>query len=482
MTPPSSSHPTAAPPHGKHAGHRLRPVEWVAVIHVGLLLLGAAWAFGGGATWARTLIAAWGSLGAFVLIAAIRGRLHRGEGVRQPLRWLVPWLGFNLLVLLSCLNPSFSEQTFSGQSLMAFSGPAHPALPSTANAHTSLEHLWLFDAIYLSAFNLLLTVRRRRVLRGLLGFAVGNAVILSVFGTFQKLGSDGLFFGLVPSPNARYFATFVYANHWAAFVVLMLAACVGLLMFYRRRNAEAQLAYSLLPLGVLGLLLMAITPLIAGSRAGTLLVMLLLATGAAQILLKLRRNRRAAGQSTAGPLLALLAFAVLAGGGAIVLGRATIRERWQDTSAQWRAGLLGERIALYDDTRRIASAQPAFGWGLGSFGQVLQLQRPRPLEDNRQYEHSYVDAHSDWLQSLAEVGSIGTLLLILCVAWPLLGSQALRHAGPLPAYLLGGCGLITLYAAVEFPFGNPAVAIAFWTCFFSAIQYVRLSSRSRTRG
>ena len=58
--------------------------------------------------------------------------------------------------------------------------------------------------------------------------------------------------------------------------------------------------------------------------------------------------------------------------------------------------------------------------------------------------------------------------------------RALQFAGPLPGYLLAGCGLILLYAAVEFPFGNPAVTIAFWLTFFSALQYVRLSSRARS--
>lgn len=451
------------------------------IIHLGVLLVGAAWAFGGAAGWARTLLAAWGSLSGPLLLAAIRSRLHRGEGVRQQLGWLVPWLGFNALVLLSCLNPSFTVQSFGGRALLAYSGPARAWLPSAAQPAISLEHLWLFDAAYLSAFNVFLAVRRRRLLRGLFGVAVANAAVLAVFGTFQKFGADGLFFGRVPAPNARYFATFVYANHWAAFVVLMLAACLGLLAYYSRRNPDVAVAPSVLPLGGLALLLLAVTPLLAGSRAGTVLVVLLLAAGAGGLLRRLVRRRRQPGSSSARPVLAVLAVIALAGAAAAGLARHSIRERWRDTADQWQAGLLGERLKLYTDTWHIAAERPGFGWGLGSYGQVLQLRRPRPLEDNRQYEHSYVDAHSDCLQSLAEVGWTGTLLLALCVALPLFGSRALAFAGALPAYLLGGCGLVTLYAVVEFPFANPAVAIAFWTCLFGAVQYVRLSSRARTR-
>jgi O-antigen ligase len=459
-------------------GGTFRPLETVALVHVGVLLLFASWAFGGGADWARFLISAWSSLGLFITAAGVRSRATRGESLRHPLLWLCPFVGFNILVLLSCLNPSFSARVFAGQALLAHTGAAFSWLPSTAHPPTSLEHLWLFDAIYLSCFNLALAIRRRQALRVLLLVAVANAVLLSVFGTFQKLTSDGLFFGSVAAPNPRFFATFVYGNHWAAYILLLVAACLGLLFYYGRRVDEEQYAASPLTTGIMGLLLMAITPLLAGSRAGTLLVLVLLAAGFVHLLRYFRR-RRTPGGSAALPVTGLVVGVALALGGAVYIGRGAVQERWLDTQGQLRTGLLDERLKLYADTWHLAAEQPVFGWGFGSFDKVLQLIRPRPLEANRQYEHSYVDAHSDWLQSLAEVGFTGTALLILLVLWPLLSSQALRFAGALPAYLLGGCGLILLYAGVEFPFGNPAVMVAFWICFFSAIQYVRLGDRSR---
>ena len=449
-------------------------------MHVAALLVGASWAFGGGADWARTLIAAWGSLGLLIMAGALRNHTARGESFRQPLRWLIPFVGFNALVLLSCLNPSFSERVFAGQSMLAETGAAHPHLPSTARVATSLEHLWLFDAIYVSCFNLVLAIRRRRALRLLLLIAVGNALLLSIMGTFQKLGSEGLYFGLVAPPNARFFATFVYGNHWAAYIVLLVAACIGLVFYSVQHATEEPFSGSPLAIGAISILLMALTPLLAGSRAGTLLMTALLGAAIVQVLWRIRKRRRTAGESAAPPILALASCVVVAIGAAGYLGRGALQERWQDTQGQWRAGIMGERSKLYADTCHLAAQQPLFGWGLGSYDKILQLLRPRPLEANRQYEHSYVDAHSDWLQSLAEVGVVGTILLVLCVLWPLVSSRALRLAGPLPAYLLGGCGLIVLYAAVEFPFGNPAVVIAFWICFFGAIQYVRLSARART--
>jgi hypothetical protein len=56
----------------------------------------------------------------------------------------------------------------------------------------------------------------------------GNAVLLAVFGTFQKLaGAKGLWFGLVASPQPRFFSTFVYHNHWGSFILLSTVVCPG---------------------------------------------------------------------------------------------------------------------------------------------------------------------------------------------------------------------------------------------------------------
>ena len=116
--------------------------------------------------------------------------------------------------------------------------------------------------------------------------------------------------------------------------------------------------------------------------------------------------------------------------------------------------------------------------GLESYGTAFQLIRPRPLEARRQYESSYVEAHFDWLQSVAETGFVGTILLMLMALLPLstVRWRDLRHS--LVAYPLAGCALIALYAWIEFPFGNGAVFIAFWLSFFSAIRYAQLSAQA----
>jgi O-antigen ligase len=89
----------------------------------------------------------------------------------------------------------------------------------------------------------------------------------------------------------------------------------------------------------------------------------------------------------------------------------------------------------------------------------------------------YRDAHSDWLQSLAEHGFIGSALLALCALLPARHLRLRHLTSPLPAYLLAGCTLVLLYAWIEFPFGNLAVVLTWWLCFFSAVHYARLYDR-----
>jgi O-antigen ligase len=87
----------------------------------------------------------------------------------------------------------------------------------------------------------------------------------------------------------------------------------------------------------------------------------------------------------------------------------------------------------------------------------------------------YARAHSDWLQSVAEVGLVGTMLIALIGAVPLYPLRRFGRLGAIPAYLLGACALIAAYALVEFPFANPAVMEAFGLCFFTALRYQKLS-------
>lgn len=468
--------PFPDPPPGPPPGRTDLRWEVATLVHVAVLCAGAAWAYGGNADWSRTACAAWASLGVPLAVGLVRHIHRRRHALPRLLHALWPLLAFNLLVLASLFFPSF-RAVHDGAAVLYIPADATPWLPGSARPPVSAQALWVFDAIYLATFNLLLAVRRRQALRAFLVVLSANAFALAVFGTLQKLmRSTGLYFGLQPSPQPRFFASFIYANHWGAYAVLMLAASVGLWFHFLRRRTLRELADSPAMLVLLGIGALAISAPLSGSRSASVMALLVLAAAVGQWSLAVRRRRRADRASSvlpvAGALVALGALVLIS----YDLGRRVIAPRLADTRQQiaaLHASEDGGRLTLYRDTWHMAQPRWLFGWGMASYPTVFYLYNTQQISPIDGLPHYYHDAHSDWLQSVAEVGVAGTLLLALCGVVPFWLCRRHPRRSPLSAWLLAGCALILAYALVEFPFGNTAVVIAFWTCFFSAIQYGR---------
>jgi O-antigen ligase len=151
----------------------------------------------------------------------------------------------------------------------------------------------------------------------------------------------------------------------------------------------------------------------------------------------------------------------------------------EQVSMAWAQGGLGARGMVYSDTWRMARARPLFGWGMGSFPSVFALYNTQVSKGDR-IPVVYHDAHSDWLQSVAEIGFAGTALIGASVMLPALAARRIKVT-PIPYFLLAGCILVAAYALVEFPFGNVAVVLAWWLCFFCSIQYLRLTGPPEKR-
>lgn len=467
------------------SGNRAAPsLGSLVLLQLGTLVVFSSWAFGGQAPWARQVIALAGTAGMLLFVVAslahrpAPGRLHPALRLLWPL-----WL-YDLLVIVSCFNPGFRQVTIGGESSLVLATPI-AWLPSAAVPNLAARELWQFNGLVLSAFNLLLVIDRRRQLRRLLFVLAGNAVVLAVFGTFQKLvGATGLWFGLVPSPNARFFATFIYHNHWGAFILLNTAAGLALLFHYLRHGQWRDLWHSPVLLGALVMVLLALSIPLSASRSCTALVTLLLAGAFLHFLGALVRDRRAGGRPVAAPVLAMIVAALLAAAGSGYLARKAIVERTVQTSHQLSAAATVEvtdgRLTLYRDTWRMAAAKPWFGWGLESYARVFRIFNTQRAVETWIWIPFYAEAHNDWLQSLAETGFVGTTLLALLLLLPLFTARWRHLSGLIPRYLLSGCLLILLYAWLEFPFANPTVMLTFLVLYFSAVRYAQLES-GRTR-
>ncbi len=457
----------------------LRPLEWIVLCHVGIFFVAITWAFGGAVEWLRLYFGWWGGMGVLLTLTALQDREARKDGWLRPLVWTVPLIGFNAFVLIGCLNPSFSHIKFGAETLLMHSG-GRPWLPSSAQPDLGLGALALFDVTWISCFNLALVVRQRRALRGLVLVVVANALALAVFGTVQKLGhAKGLFFDAVPSPQKSFFASFVYHNHWGAFAVLMLAACLGLTWHYLRRSESRDFRQSPAFSGLVALFFLAASIPLSTSRSCTILMLVLIGASVVHWLMRFRQKRREFKESSVLPVAGALVAIAVAGFGIWKISGESIATRFAQTREQLGdvrdRGDIGSRALLYHDTWRMARDKPWFGWGMGSYPHVFTLYNSQHSVDRLPV--FYRDAHSDWLQALAEHGFVGSALLALCAIVPLLRVRMRHLASALPCYLLGGCALVLLYAWVEFPFGNLAVNLTWWLCFFCAVHYARLLDR-----
>ena len=477
MTPANSQ---SLRPGGRQDQDGLRWLDSLTLLHVGSLLVFTSWDFGGETDFARVVISCWGSLAPVILGYVSLRRWRHHEELPSAIRWLWPLLLFNLLVVVSAQNPSFTRSIIGGTAVFINSG-AKSGWPSSAQPVLSLRALWQFDAIFLSCFNLAVVVTRRRVLRGLLFVLTVNTLLLAVMGTFQRLaGATGLYFGAVHSPNDAFFASFIYHNHWGAFTVMANAAALGLLFHHARNREQDDRRHSPALFGLVATLFIAASVPLSTSRSCTILQLVLLTGSLFYWLLSHHRRARATGRPLALPMTLSVAVFAIGLGAIFLLGRPVIEARLDTTRQQVedlrRRGDFGGRQQLYADTWHMARDKLWFGWGLGSYATVFGIYNSQYAIEPWFGQTYYAEAHSDWLQSVAEVGLTGTGLLVLMAFLPL--TAAFRHGAhftDLPRWLLIGCSLIALYAWIEFPFANPAVMIAFWLCFFIAIRYHQLT-------
>lgn len=456
--------------------------ERLILWHVGLMSVGCAWAFGGQSPEARTGLLAAGTIGIGLFLWSAIASVRAGAPWWRPWRWLWPLLVFDLLTIVAAANPSFRALDYDGQALFVQQDPRFAWLPTSASPSAALRELWLLNGIVFTCHNLVFVTSRRALRTLLLGLAA-NAVVVAVMGTFQKLlGATGLWYGLVPSPNDYFFATFIYHNHWGAFALLHTAIWAGLIHHHFSRPAGRDAWHSPFLAGAVGAVLLAATAPLSGSRSSTILICVLLFGAAAHLARALARERRAAGRSAAPSLLGLALAGVLAISAIAWLARPMIERRLGQTAQQVeviRDSQRSEdiaRVALYRDTWRMARDRPWFGWGLESYARVFQIYNTQRPPEPWFRVRRYAEAHNDWLQALAEIGFVGTALLVLLGALPLAGAPWRREASRFPWYLLAGAGLVLLYAAVEFPLANPSVLLALWTSLYAAARYARLDA------
>lgn len=448
-------------------------IETITLVHVGLLVVATTWAFGGQSEGARVPLSLLASGGAVITLIGLTRESFWSSRRAKLWTCFLPLLGFGALVLAGSASPSLREIGGGRLSLEDVS----PWLPSSARPKLAHQSLWYFAAVWISALNVLLFIQRGRLLRVLFLLLAGNALVLAVLGTLQKLsGSSGIFFGNVPVPQPRFFSTFVYHNHWGAFTVMMLALTLGLGWHYVRTVRSRDIYQGPLALVVFAVIAMAITLPLSASRSCTIIGAAFIAGASLHAAVHAAQRRRSRGLSASPPYLLLVTLWLGLTGSAWFTGKTTILDRLETSRSQIAAmremGGIGDRALLYHNTWRMAQDKPLFGWGMSSYPHIFYgFYNTRQSVDRLPV--FYNDAHNDWLQALAEHGFLGTGLLVACAGIPLWLCRRDIRRSFITKYVLAGLGVIVVYAVVEFPFGNRANVLVWWVLFFAGLAYAK---------
>ncbi len=356
--------------------------------------------------------------------------------------------------------------------LWTYSPPLRPGWPFAFTRPESAEMLrWFFPAW---AIGLVLRshVFERRIIVKLFRFLAINAALIALLGMLQQ----GMGIPLFPFTaelhyvRLRFFASFGYENHAAAFFALFTAVSLGLLVHaIMNVRRDKQRRISRLVLSVMALMLNFTAMQMSLSRAGILLGWLLLAISSSwlavmawQRLSPAKRLNAIIGGGAAILMLAMLVY----GFGYKTIGAELSTIRQGDAGSV--AGQLvqtstGDRIQLASAAWQIWQAHPWFGVGGWGFRYLLPYTA---TEDGWQWTQHYgkANVHNDPLQFLVEFGLVGAALLVMgfiSLVTPVVG----RHHGrwqrlstkPLLFFPLLGCALVLLHSLIDLPFRSPAI-------------------------
>jgi O-antigen ligase len=425
---------------------------------------------GGGSVpgWDKVVLTA-GTVGLGCVALAWRGadEVWRAR-FRTQVRQLWPWWLFNAWVLASLLNPWFEPAVLRGQEVLV-ARESWAWWPGTAQVARTVEDLWRWNVILLAPLAAALFIESSaawlRVWRGL-GFV---ALVSAGAGTLLKLtGSPDYLGGLLTSPSPRFFAQFIYPNHWAAYAVLQLGLWAAVLHHGSWRAAGAGGGERwMLPPVAMALLLIAV--LASGSRSGMVLAGMLFLAVAYLTWHRAQRGDSCLRQwARAGVVLLLAVVLIGAWIGRAELGRRAALTRTQIAQAI-EVGTANSRLVLYRDTVRLIAARPFTGWGLGSYGVVFPRFNTQWAQDMHA-PVNYRDAHNDWLELFAECGLVGGALALLTLVQRCRGIRgAWRTDSARP--LLIALGLVMVQAAFDFPTANLAVAMTASICLCGALRH-----------
>jgi O-antigen ligase len=443
-------------------------VHWVG--------LGLVAAIGGGGTapWSLGIVAVLGVIG----VALTGANQHTyGEKVREftlrYLFWMLPVWVVTVTFLIGRYFPPYNQVTVGGIKFWQLLPLPASWMPVSTSFKVAGIGVLLAAGVYATTVNALLLCRSRLVFARTWAALVICAGALAILGLVQFAGHADQLLWVIPMQNNRFFASFPHPALWCAFAILWMSAGFGLLgWLVGQRGWNWQSLEGWLLLACTALLALSITA--AGDPLHQILGAIVASLGCFVLAWQTWQGRRFSKHSGVGAAIPvwITAGLLFAAGAAFVTAKYPTNEwiRYDGQTPDWP---LHQRVI--EDARNMWLQRKWLGWGYNSFPVVYSFFQGADQNDTY---HSV--ARSDFWQSLAEHGIIGTLVWwvpALCIVGRMLLRRRLLKFLIAP---LAGLGAIVILSVVDFPFASPAVFFAFWFMLFSLARWVEVDRDDAT--
>ncbi|WP_250884295.1 O-antigen ligase family protein [Glaciecola sp. XM2] len=347
------------------------------------------------------------------LYTTFRMRGHKDLGASHYMNMLVLWIGF---ILVSCLQiiplPLDIVSQLSPHSAQLYSlANASQFYLSTDVGQSIISLIKLLSLLCLMILTFQLVNTEQRI-RQLLMVMVASGTFQALYGSVEVLlGLEtSIIFGFEVDQRAT--GSFVYHNHYANFLMLCLAAGVGLIVtsLEKDKHLSPKDRFRSIATGLLGsktiiricLAVMVIGLVMSRSRMGNAAFFISVAV-VGFIAVLLIKNRSRGLLVFVASMFVIDLFIVSA-----YFGLEQVKERLTQTSLTSET-----RDEVVQDAARILQDFPLFGSGGGSFYSIFpQYQRQDVFAF---YDH----AHNDYLQFAIEYGLIGFFILVLIFSFAL---------------------------------------------------------------